>query len=182
MKPVKGYNDAQASEGFERLPAGGYIIKITGVKDDDEKQYLKIIYDIAEGPEKGRYAKETAENDYRHSFIRSYKESALGMFKAFIQAIDESNGTKFGETIEDGFDEAKLVGKILGVVFGYEEYETNDGSIKERLRVAMVCSADRIRKGDYKVPALKKLDASKRTTPAAPVPGFTPLGDADLPF
>ena len=104
------------------------------------------------------------------------------MFKAFIQAIDESNGTKFGDTIEDGFDEAKLVGKILGVVFGYEEYEANDGNIKERLRVAMVCSADRIRKGDYKVPALKKLDASKRTTPAAPVPGFTPLGDADLPF
>lgn len=184
MKPLKGYKDAQASGEFERLEAGGYVIKITGVKDEaaDDKQYLKIIYDIAEGPEAGRYKNEEPKNDFRHSFIRSYKEKALGMFKAFIQAIDESNGTKFGDTIEDGFDEAKLVGKILGVVFGYEEYEANDGNIKERLRVAMVCSADRIRKGDYKVPALKKLDASKRTTPAAPVPGFTPLGDADLPF
>ena len=32
MKPIKGYNDAQASGDFERLPAGGYVIKITGVK------------------------------------------------------------------------------------------------------------------------------------------------------
>lgn len=187
MRPLKGYKDAQASGEFERLEAGGYVIRITEVKDDKkqgeaENTMLRITYDIAEGPEAGRYKNETADNAYRHQFVRSYKEKALGMFKAFIQAIDESNGTKFDETIEDGFDEAKLVGKILGVVFGYEEYETNDGSIKERLRVAMVCSADRIRKGDYKVPALKKLDASKRTTPAAPVPGFTPLGDADLPF
>lgn len=182
MKPVKGYNNAQASGEFERLEAGGYVIKITDIKDETSKEYLRIVYDIAEGPEAGRYAKETSENEYRHSFVRSYKETALGMFKAFIQAVDETNGTKFGESIEKGFDEKMLVGKLCGVVFGYEEYEANDGSIKERLRVAMVCSADRIRKGDYKVPALKKLDASKRTTPAAPVPGFTPLGDADLPF
>lgn len=182
MKPVKGYNAAQASGEFERLPAGGYIIKITGVRDDDQKQYLRVIYDIAEGPEAGRYAKETSDTEYRHSFIRSYKENALGMFKAFIQAVDETNGTKFGEQIEKGWNEQQLVGKLLGVVFGYEEYEANDGNIKERLYLKSCMSADRIRKGDYKVPQLKRLDGSKRPAPSGPVPGFTPLNDADVPF
>ena len=31
MKALAGYNDAKASGDFERLPAGGYVIRITGV-------------------------------------------------------------------------------------------------------------------------------------------------------
>ena len=181
MRPIKGYNDAQASGEFERLAAGGYVIKITDIEDDPKKEYLRITYDIAEGPEAGRYKNENPDNAYRHQFIRSYKETALGMFKAFIKAVDESNGTKFDEIIEaKGFNEQLLVGKVLGVVFGYEEYEANDGNVKERLRVASCMSADRIRKGDFKVPELKKLPEFKKT--ASPVPGFTPLTDENVPF
>ena len=177
MKPLKGYNDATASGDYERLAAGGYVIKIQSVRDADDKEYLEIVYDIAEGPEAGRYKSET--EDYRHRFIRSYKEKALGMFKAFIQAVDESNGTKYGERIEKGFREQELVGKILGAVFGYEEYEANDGNVKERLYIKSCMSADRIRKGEFKVPELKKL----KEAPKAAVPeGFTPLSDEDVPF
>lgn len=183
MKPVKGYNNAQASGEYERLAPGGYIIKITAVKDEDDKEYLRVIYDIAEGPEAGRYKNEPAENDYRHSFIRSYKEKALGMFKAFIMAVDETNGTKFNERIEKGFPEHELVGKLLGVVFGYEEYEANDGNIKERLYVKSCMSADRIRKGDFKVPELKTLKPSAGSAAPSDVPvGFEPFQDKDIPF
>lgn len=179
MRPLKGYNEAQASGDFERLAAGGYVIKITGVTDDSQKEYLAVVYDIAEGPEAGRYKNEPSDNDYRHRFIRSYKEKALGMFKAFIQAIDETNGTKFNDRMEKGFPENELVGKLLGAVFGYEEYEANDGNIKERLYLKSCMSADRIRKGDFKVPELKKLkEASKGSVPE----GFTPLSDEDVPF
>lgn len=181
MKPLgKAYKDATASSDFERLAAGGYVIRITGVTNQDDKEYLKVVYDIAEGPEAGRYKDEKPENDYRHSFVRSYKEKALGMFKAFIQAVDETNGTKFNDRIEQGFNEQTLVGKTLGVVFGYEEYEANDGDIKQRLYLKSCMSADRIRKGDFKVPELKKL---KKEQPAnSPVPGFQPLNDEDVPF
>ena len=179
MKPLKGYNEATASGEFERLAAGGYVIKITDVTDKDDLQYLRVVYDIAEGPEKGRYAKEDAEHIYRHSFIRSYKEKALGMFKAFIQAIDETNGTKLTDQVEKGLNEQLLVGKLLGAVFGYEEYEANDGNVKERLYLKSCMSADRIRKGDFKVPELKKL---KETPKGAAPEGFTPLSDEDVPF
>ena len=147
MRPLRGYNDAKPSGDFERLPAGGYIIKITGVKDEaaDDKQYLKIIYDIAEGPERGRYKNEEPKNDFRHSFIRSYKETALGMFKAFINAVDDSNNTKFTEQVEKGLNEQLLIGKVLGIVIGYEEYEANDGNVKERTRIASCISAEKVR-------------------------------------
>ena len=159
MKPIKVYNDAKASGDYGKLPAGGYVIKITGVKDEShpDKQYLKIIYDIADGPEAGRYANENSENDYRHSFIRSYKDTALGMLKAFLQAVDETNGSKLGETVETGLDEQRLVGLYLGVVLGYEEYETNAGDVKERLYVKSCKTAKQIQEGDFKVPELKKL-------------------------
>lgn len=176
MKRISNYDSIQASGEYERLPAGGYVLRIQSAIDDPSKEYLAIVYDIAEGPEAGRYRDEEADNDYRHRFIRSYKEKALGMFKAFTNALEESNpGYKWD------FNEKALPGKLLGVVLGYEEYEANDGNVKERLRVASCISADRIRKGDFKVPELRKL---KPEQPAAgsPVPGFTPLSDADLPF
>ena len=180
MRPIKGYNDAQASGEFERLAAGGYVIKITDIKDEQAKEYLRIVYDIAEGSEAGRYKNEDAEHDYRHSFVRSYKESALGMFKAFIRAVDEANGTDFDSRIEKGFPEHELVGKLLGVLFGYEEYEANDGNVKERLRLVRFLNIEQARAGDFKVPDLKKLPESQKT--AAPTPGFTPLGDENVPF
>lgn len=178
MKPVKGYNSAQASGDFERLPAGGYIIKITGVQDLDDKQYLKIVYDIAEGPEAGRFKDVDSDHDYRCSFIRSYKEKALGMFKAFIRAVDGANGTDFDSRIEKGFPEQELVGKALGVLFGYEEYNANDGSVKERLYIVRYLNLEQVRAGDFKVPELKKLKADKNAIPE----GFTALTDSELPF
>ena len=182
MRPLKGYNQAQASGDFERLPAGGYVIKITGVENNEDKQYLKIVYDIIEGPERGRY-KEIDPKDnnanWRCSFIRSYKESSLGMFKAFIKAVDGANETNFNEFIEKGFDEQLLKGNRVGVLFGYEEYNANDGSVKERLRLVRFLNIEQVRAGDFKVPELKKLKAD--TTPTIPE-GFTPFTDDNLPF
>lgn len=180
MKPLKGYNSAKASEEFERLAPGGYVLKITAVKDDTEKQYLAILYDIAEGSEAGRYKDEEPKNDYRHTLIRSYKDTALGMLKAFIQAVDETNGTKLGEQIETGLDEQKLVGLIFGAVLGYEEYETNAGEVKQRLYIKSCKSADEIRKGNFTTPALKLLTGKKASNPTPS--GFVPISDADMPF
>lgn len=176
MKTIKDYDKVQASGDFERLAPGGYVIRIQSVTDDPQKEYLAIIYDIAEGPEAGRYKNEETDNDYRHRFIRSYKEKALGMFKAFTNALEDSNpGYKWD------FNEKALPGKLLGIVIGYEEYEANDGTVKERTRIASCMSADRIRKGDFKVPELRKLKTEHSTT-GSPVPGFTPMTDDDVPF
>lgn len=182
MKPLPNFKDVQADTSRGRLPVGGYVLKITAITDDPKKEYLRIVYDIAEGAEKGRYSDEwAAANEYAHAFYRSYKEKARGMFKAFLIAIDETGGSKFAEEAEKGLDEKKLLGKTFGAVIGEEEYETDRGDVKTRLYIASVMSADRIRKGDFTVPALKavKREAMK---PAPEVPFTNPISDDDLPF
>jgi hypothetical protein len=180
MRPIKNYKDIQASGNFERLPAGGYVAKITGVEDRSRDEYLLLTYDIAEGEHKDHF-KDTDEKLVSiHQFIRSYKESALGMFKAFTMAVDESNGTKLTEQVEDGLQEQQLVGKLVGILLGEEEYMSNRGELRTGLKVRACMSADRIRKGGFKVPELKKLPQSQ-AQPAIPA-GFTEIKDDDLPF
>lgn len=181
MKPISNWDDVVPTSNREALQPGGYVIKITKATDDPKKEYLKLVYDIAEGDQAKRYSDEwglNPDNDYAHMFYRSYKEKALGMLKAFLIAVDKTNGTHFEEQAKKGLKEEQLVGKLVGIVLSEEEYENNRGEVKVRLAVASIHTADEIRKGEFKVPALKKLKGA-----AAPeVEGFTPLTDTEVPF
>lgn len=178
MNKIKGYNNATAITGDgNRLPAGGYICRIVKVEDFPGKEYLKIGYDILEG-EYAKYFEGVYERNGKQwwpaNFFRSYKESALGFFKGFIEAIDMSNNTHYTDAIEGGFDEQNLVRKKIGLVIGYEEYRGNDGSIKERAYVAKNTSIQNIEDGKYTVPALKQLKEDNYT--------ILESTDSDLPF
>ena len=175
MKPITNYDKIKASGEFERLPAGGYVIRITACEDKPDVEYLVITYDIFEGAYKDHFKDSDAEHVFTHQFIRSYKATALGMFKAFTNALEASNpGYKWD------WNEKGLAGKLLGVVLGEEEYENNRGEVKTGLKVRSCRAADDIRQGNFKVPELKKLE--KTAVQPAQVPGFTPLSDADVPF
>ena len=193
MKPLgKKYKDAEATRGsFERLPAGGYVCKIVEAVDcpigfnsmqPEKGEYIALVYDIAEGPYKDYYNDDFGKK-YKsaHTYYASYKDTNFGRFKGMLTAIDESNGTTFVAQAENGLKEQQLVGKILGVVLGEEEYNSDYGYVRVSLKARYVCSADKIRKGEFKVPELKKLKEST-TSKSAPTEGFTPLGDEDLPF
>ena len=163
MKAINNFDKIQESGSFEKLPVGGYIIKILAVDDVPEKEYLKIFFDINDGEKKGFFQKAFKEDTRAEkkwpnagSFIRSYKEKALPMFKGFTNAIENSNkGYKWN------FDEKSLVNKIVGVVIGEEEYLNQKGQVRTRTYVSAVRSVDTIKKGEFTVPELKKLDATK---------------------
>lgn len=188
MKPLgKQYSDAEArgDGGFERLPAGGYVCRIIAVEDVTANEYLSVVYDIAEGEHKGFYSDEWGkDHPFAHRFFMSYKESALGMLKGRLKAIDESNGTEFVKEAVAGLKEQQLVGKLVGLVIGYEEYNSDRGDTRTRTYVKSVLSVDKIMSGDFKVPELKKLDAAAApaipTNAAEPPAGFS-WGD-DVPF
>jgi len=178
MKKIEDWDNVKASDGdFERLAPGGYVCRITAVKDfpyneETEKgAYLKIEYDIAEG-DFTDYHKKNAEQFgwWGGTFYRSYKDSAKGMFKAFTNAIEDSNGYTWN------WEEQTLVGKIVGLVLGEEEYEKNNGDIGTRLYVKNVKTAQAIRDGNFKVPEPKKL------VEEAPVPAMSEITTDDIPF
>ena len=186
MKPIKDWENVVASGNRESLPPGGYVIKITKVTDNPMKEYLKIIYDIAEGDQAGRYDDDwgrNPDNEFAHGFYRSYKDSAAGMFKAFTNAVEASNAQYIWD-----WKEEKLVGKRLGIVLAEEEYENNRGEVKVRLYVYSVHPADEIRQGKFKVPELKKLksqsDFSKAVSqaPDEDLDVFKRINLDDVPF
>lgn len=168
MKPISNYDEIKASDGeFAKPTNGGYCIEIIGVTDipydeDTEKgNYLKIEYDICHGEFAGYYAKQHEKfgGDWYANFIRSYKDTALGMFKHFTNCIEESN-----QPYKWDWDEKKLVGKFLGVVLQEEEYTKRDGSVGVRVKVKEVKTVNDIMNGNFKIPQTKKLEASATDT------------------
>ena len=184
MKPINNYENVQASTGeFARPSAGGYICKIIDVTDVDHNpntgngQYLKIEYDIADGDFKG-YFKEQFDKwggDWKANFVRSYKEKNLGMLKHFTNCIEQSNAG-----YEWDWNEKGLIGKIVGLVLGEEEYQNNAGEIKTKLVVKNIATVEDIKNGNFKVPAPKKLAVTGRTNEFTE---FAPIENDDtLPF
>ena len=168
-----GWRDAEDVTSFPQMKAGGYICRIVDVSDVPDKEYLKISYDIAEGELKGYYQGLNDRFDKWHgNFIKSYKETALPFFKAFITAVEESNS---GYRFDD--NEETLKGKLVGLVIGQEEYRKLDGTIGKRWYINQVRSIQAIKSGKFAVPEFKKLkDESTGWQPAEST------DDDDLPF
>lgn len=178
MKNVN-WNDVQ--DEIRRPVPGGYAARITEVVDNEDKEYLLIRWEFAEGEFKGAN-QETfdAFGFWPMAFVKSYKQKALRFFKGFKTAVEESNRNF---TFKN--DPQSLVGKFMGVVLGEEEYRANDGSVKTRLYVHEVRSGKAIRDGNFKIPDLKKL-AANAYAPSynAPASDYSVLtdDDAELPF
>ena len=156
--------EAATATEFEKLPPGGYVVKIVSATDHptEEKPYLDVVYDIAEGEYAGYYSDEWGRtNEWAHSTRWYYTKAALGMFKGNLKAVDESNGTGFETAAMTGIDERRLSGCLVGMIIGEEEYESNLGETKTRLRVRGVRPAAAIREGKFKQPELKKLAAKE---------------------
>lgn len=172
--------EAPTTTDFVRLPAGGYVCRIISATDhNEEKPYLEIVYDIAEGEYAGYYSDDWAkDNPWAHSTRWYYTTKALGMFKGNLKAVDESNGTTFETMAQTGIDERKLAGCLVGMIIGEEEYESNRGEVRTRLRVRGIRPVQTIRDGKFKQPELKRLE-TEYTPPEIPK---TPDGEDDLPF
>lgn len=137
---------------FQNPPPGGYVVQIVSVKDDETKECLKLDWDYTAPPWTG-----FNEQTFRRAgfwptvLFRSYKESAMGFFKAFKTAVENSNpGYVF-----DWRNPLGLQGKYIGVVLGEEMYINKRGENKTRLYVDQVRSVQSIRDGDFKVPEIK---------------------------
>ena len=154
MKPIAGYDQINEAGEFERLPAGIYGVTITKVVDNPGNEYLEVYCDITEEGKYKNYFKNLVDaglTDTSRTF-RSYKTNAIPFFKAFITAVEKTN-----KGYQWDWDESKLVGKKVMGVFGEEEYQANDGTIKVATRCVEFRSYEAFKEGKIKVPELKKL-------------------------
>lgn len=149
------FTNVQANQGgeFPRVTPGGYVIGIVSVQDVPEKEYLKISYDIAEGELKNYYYEMKQRTGYElPCFCKSYKDKALGFFKAFLDAVIASNPGYVWNN-----DERTLTRKLVGCVLREEEYKNRSGEIKVSLKPDIFYPAQDIRAGRFEVPDRKCL-------------------------
>ena len=137
MKQIDLTN-VQETGDFKRPAPGPYICTIQNVEDVTAKEYLKITYDITEGEFAGYYSEMRANHPdwtWAGTYVRSYKQTALGMLKRFCSAVSKSNGNYVFDANTVNSDEKTLAGKKIGIIFREEEYYGNDGEKKTRLSV-----------------------------------------------
>ena len=180
MKAIN-LNEVQEAQGFEKVTAGGYICGITSVEDvplnsaTGKGDFIKLEIDIAEGNFKNYFRNlYNSKGFWALTDVRSYKPAALPFFKAFITSVKNSNAG-FNWNFNGENDEKTLTRKLIGCVIGEEEYRTNDGTIKTKPVVVEYHSVDKIRKGDFTIPPLKKLAGSNAETNASTISDLSNL-------
>ncbi len=169
------WNNVQASSdggGFAALPAGPYVARITSMEDNPAREYVEVVFDIAEGEHAGYYSDEWGkQHPYAHHFFMSYKESALGMLKGRLEAIASSNPGFDPFAAWDAGRVDMFTNRLVGINIQEEEYERKDGEVGTRLNVCQVVDAQRVRDGKVKPrekKALTKKPASSTQTTTAP--------------
>lgn len=108
------------------LKPGRYVCEISKIQENIEKQYVALVFDIAEGKHKGYFARDPW---YRRCIYLSYKtEWQIKKTKQFIDVINASNP---GFNGHDAFCDDKtylFIGKKL-VIDITQQYIDGDGFI-----------------------------------------------------
>lgn len=182
------FEKKKTSIGIEPLPAGGYVVRIMDAKIINYTwgDVLNISFDIAEGEHKDYFSKQYNENtnedkkwkgNYRLTIPQEsnqYYESQKKTFGNVIACLEESNN---GYTWD--WDETKLKGKFIGVLFRNEEWEYNEKT-GWASRACAVTSVNDIRENKFRVPKDKPL---KKKPEEKNVDSFIPAEiSEDLPF
>lgn len=163
MKKLSGYEKAQAYSDTERLPVGGYVLKIMDVNELEYSwgNQLKIEFDIAEGEYKdffaNNYKAQVGEDKKWKGAYRLYVPKDDGSekdnwtmrkFKTVMNAFEDSNkGYHFD------WDEKKLKGLLIGALFNNKEFETENGIHGFFTNCHSLVTVEKIRSGKFEVPA-----------------------------
>ena len=173
--------------GNDPLPVGGYVAKIMNaeVKEYTWGEVLVISFDIAEGEYKDFFAKQYKANTnedkkWKGNFrinvpqeINQYFEIEKKRFGNAIACIEDSNNGYHWD-----WDEAKLKGKMVGVLYRNYEYDI-DGRQGWSIECGAFVSVDDIRNGNFR--QMKDRPLKNKTVEAKPV--FEEVvSDEHLPF
>ena len=169
LKKPNNYENVEVMEfDFEKLELGGHkgiIIKAEEYTSDfSGKKSLKVYVDTASDDKQPGYFKKQYDNDtridkkYPNGAIKyvplGEEENQVKMLKAFITAYENSNNCQF----DWNKDWDQLKGKKIGLVFGQEEYISQDGTTKLATKLNQFRSIDKV--DNAQIPKVKLLDGT----------------------
>lgn len=115
----------------DRIEAGGYVVRIIDVEDHEDREFLWLVFDIAEGAKKGFYTNDANKDYYankpnKHGILLSYKqgmsENAKRMLKGRLKKFSDFNPGFDALAAWDAEKPQLFVGKMMGLAAGMEEY------------------------------------------------------------
>ena len=172
LQGIQGAGNVQekafSRNSFERLPAGGYVCRILEVKVDktqNNRQYIKLRFDIAEGEYAGFFQKRW-NADAQSQYTRKWK----GVYKIFLPVFNGNNDTYMNDiaiykgrintiarcnnlpepNVEQGYDPDIFKNCLVGILFRDSMYMGNSFT-----EPAFLEDVQKIRSGDFEIPAPK---------------------------
>lgn len=183
MKQYQGFSRTDVIRGAERLPAGGYVLKIMDVKyqENDWGDMIVLFFDIAEGEQKNYYSinyrsQNGEDKKWKGTYrLRVPKDDgteqdgwAKKRFNTVIVAFEESNPGYHWD-----WDEQTMKGKLIGGLFNNKEYEF-EGRHGFFTNCHSLVTAEKIRSGKFEIPADTLLKNKAESEYPA---GSRPIGD-----
>lgn len=197
QKPI-GFDEAKEFQEFKRLPKGGYIcriLKLEEAKSKNGNDMIVVYLDIADGEFKGyymnRYENDTRDGKkwgcvYRQVVLDTTTQKTSSGFKGFITSVEESNAGFVNANIWNDDFTKYFKGKNVGCIFADEHYYNSAGEERVVAKPHRICSIEKIKKGDFKIPNDIMPDSNSNITggTAGTLAGFsvTEISEDDLPF
>jgi len=190
MQIPYGYQESEAKEfgRYETLEPGAYICKILKATEEKAKksnaQMLVLRLDIAEGEKMGFYRNQF-DKDTRldKKWPCLYRQLVEGNSTPYFKGMIENHIEKSNPGYKFNFDENTLAGKLIGVIFGREEYRKEDGTTAFSVKPIRTCSVDEVKAGIErpKDKLLNLIDQAQiKSTNYASI--GEEIDDMDLPF
>lgn len=164
LKKPNNYDEVVVNEDFERIELGGHkgiILKVQEYTSEvSGNTSLKVCVDTSNDDKQPNYFKKQYDNNtlserkWSNSAIKyvSLKEdeNCVKMLKGFITAVENSNT---GFVYDWNKEVNQLEGKKVGLMFGLEEYQDNEGKIKTTSKLVQFRSIDKVE--NTKIPKVK---------------------------
>ena len=180
----QGYDEVQAGGDFTPIELGGHKLVIRELEEataSNGNKYLKVYFDTTSDDVQPNYYTKALVNDTREQkkwggvatvFPTDQQGRTSKTFKQFCTSIERSNNSKIQWGA--GF-EASIVGKVIGGIFGEEEYINNNNEVKVARKLFWWRSVESI--ADASIP-------EKRTVDKPADAGFINIPDGidELPF
>ena len=186
-----GYEAKESRGESRKLPSGGYICRIMDAKMQNAQTsglpMVVVQFDICEG-EYNNFYHDKYKNDvgYRPSakyqgIARIPAVDAEGKarrgFNSFCGAVEKSNDIKLPQ--EDIPFLTMLKGKVVGIIFGREEVQFDDGSTAMVTKPKFYRSVQTIQSGDFDIP--KDVYLEKKPTGGFNEQAISDLFGTDIP-
>ncbi len=201
IKKFSGYDEIQVYEGGASIEPGGYELQIIGAKVEQYSncEILKVAFDIINNDKyAGFYS-----TKFKSAKAQDPNAKWSGVFDVFIPKDDgtELDGytkqafKRFITSVEHSnqgyawdWNENSLNGKTFGGVFGKEQFETKDGSLKFAVKCRFPRSIESIRSGNFNIPDDKLFEKPQTTNTSGmgaaygTLAEFETIGNDTVPF